>query len=300
MDHNKDIQINRRRILAMGIAGAGALGLGRGDAAAANKKHSAVLALTAPTTEGPYYFDAGLMRADITEGLQGVPLEIRLSVIDQGGAPLKDARVDVWHCNAAGVYSGYAGQGDDHSVDMEGKTFLRGSQMTDAQGIAAFRSIYPGWYEGRTTHIHLKLMNAGGSRTMLATQFFLPDALNEFLYTRLPDYQRSSVRETLNSNDGIALMAGSSVVGAVREDQGRYVATLSIVVDKAANAIADRPPAPGEGPPGIRGKLEGPEGLEGVGRHAGMPPPGMGGPQQHGFANEAARIAALIPGRARD
>ncbi|MES2070648.1 MAG: intradiol ring-cleavage dioxygenase [Pseudomonadota bacterium] len=292
MSQDKNIQINRRRVLALGLAGAGALGLAASEAAT-GKKTGAPLALTAQTTEGPYYFDPKLVRADIAEGLHGVPLEIRLSVLDQAGLPLQGARVDVWHCNAAGVYSGYAGQGERGGIDTRGKTFLRGSLITDTQGVAAFRSVYPGWYEGRTTHIHFKVLNVAGSRTMLTSQFFLPDALSEFLYTQLPDYRRGKLRQTLNSNDGIALSAGNSVAGAVREEQGRYVATLAVVVDRNANQAIDRPwpPAPpggmGEGPPpGMPGDIAG-------------RPPGMGGPQAHGFADEAARTAALVPGAAK-
>ncbi|GGC62544.1 intradiol ring-cleavage dioxygenase [Undibacterium terreum] len=301
MNDNKNIQASRRRVLVSGIAGAGVAVLSAAEARAVGKGAPAALPLTAQTTEGPYYFDARQVRADITEGLHGVPLEIRLTVLDQAGIPLKGMRVDVWHCNAEGVYSGYAGQGDGRSVSTKGATFLRGSLATDVQGIAAFRSIYPGWYEGRTTHIHFKVMSADGSRTMLTTQFFLPDALSEFLYTRLPDYQRSRVRETLNSNDGIALMAGSSVIGAVREGAGKYVASLSAVVDKAANPVIDRPPAPGEGPPpGMPHDFAG---------RPPSPPPGgpmgakgemkMRGPHPHGFATEEERIAALVPGNVK-
>lgn len=271
--------LNRRRLLGAGLgslAGAGAL-LST-DARAATARRPAPT-LTAQATEGPYYFDAKQPRADITEGLAGVPLTVQLSVFDETGAPLPRVRVDLWHCNAAGVYSGYAGQGEDRRVDTRGQTFLRGSLLTGVDGVAAFRSVYPGWYEGRTTHIHFKVLS--GTRTLLTSQFFLPDALSEYLYTQLPDYRRDRVRDTLNSQDGIALQAGRSVIGAVRQDPERYVATLNVVVERHANAAVERPPMPGDGPP------------------PGSPPglPGRGGPPPRPAAlNDAARLRALVPG----
>ncbi|MDT4861411.1 hypothetical protein FQZ97_960170 [compost metagenome] len=83
---------------------------------------------------------------------------------------------------------------------------------------------------------------------MLTTQFFLPDALSEFLYTQVSSYQRARLRDTLNSADGIALRAGDTVLGAVREEGRRYVALLTLVVDPAAGPVTERPPQPGIGP----------------------------------------------------
>lgn len=139
-----------------------------------------------------------------------------------------------------------------------------------------FDTIYPGWYPGRTTHIHLKVLN--GSRAVLTSQFFLPDALSEYLYTQLPDYRRASVRDTLNSTDGIAIEAGNTVVGTVREGEGRYVAALTLVADPAANPVVDRPPVPGDGPP------------------PGPPPGGRrGGPPRAQALLGQARADAMLP-----
>lgn len=272
--------ISRRNWLAAGIAGAGAAGLlTTGTNAAGN---TASLPLTAQATEGPYYFDAAKVRADITEGLPGVPLEVRFVVMDSGGAPLPGLRVDIWHCNAAGLYSGYAGQGEDRRTSTVGATFLRGSLAADAGGVAAFRSVYPGWYEGRTTHIHFKVIS--GTRAVLTSQFFLPDALSEFIYTSLPDYKRAQLRQTLNRNDGIALMAGNTVLGAVREEADRYVATLNLVVDPLGKGgAAGRPSAPP------------------MGERRG-PPPGAfpgGSPGSGKALDPAARLSALVPGKSR-
>ncbi|MGJ7583449.1 intradiol ring-cleavage dioxygenase, partial [Variovorax sp. RHLX14] len=113
-----------------------------------------------------------------------------------------------------------------------------------------------------------------------------PDALSEFLYTQMPLYQRARLRDTLNSVDGIALKAGATVLGAVREERQRYVATLALVVDPAANPVTDRPPRPGVG-------FGGPGG-------PGCPPPGGGGmrPMRPRALEGTARARALVPPRA--
>jgi protocatechuate 3,4-dioxygenase beta subunit len=269
MTQHRHAALRRRSLLAS--LGAAGLAAAAPDAQAATPK----LPLTAATTEGPYYFDALKVRSDITEGLEGVPLQVRFAVLDVHGQPLPGLRVDIWHCDAQGRYSGYAGQGDDRGLSMQGKTFLRGSQPTAHDGTAMFSTIYPGWYAGRTTHIHFKVIN--GTRAVLTSQFFLPDALSEFLYTQLPQYRRASLRDTLNSSDGIALQAGGTTIGAVREEGKQYVTTLTLVVDPAASPAIDRPPVPGERPP----------------RGAGMPDmPGLGRPQA---LQGSARTAALIP-----
>jgi protocatechuate 3,4-dioxygenase beta subunit len=268
------------------LAGLGAAGLAAAAQAAAPAAER--LPLTAQTTEGPYYFDPGKVRADITEGLEGVPLQVQFTVCDAEGKPQRGMRVDIWHCDARGHYSGYAGQGDDRQLSMKDRTFLRGSLFTSADGVAAFMTIYPGWYAGRTTHIHFKVLH--GARAVLTSQFFLPDALSEFLYTQLPDYQRARLRDTLNSTDGIALDAGQSVLGSVREDGAHYLATLTLVVDPAANPHVDRPPALGEGPQGQRESF-GPGGPPRRGGEPGRARPG-GPPSLEG----SARTKALVPG----
>lgn len=265
--------IGRRGLLAA-VAAAG-LSASAPAALAASRK----LPLTAQTTEGPYYLDVAKDRSDVTEGLEGVPLEVRFTVCDTAGKPLRKLRVDLWHCDAQGRYSGFGGQGDDRSLSFEGQAFLRGSQQTDRDGVVSFVTLYPGWYAGRTTHIHFKVWS--GTRAVLTSQFFLPDALSEFLYTQVSGYKRARLRDTLNSADGIALRAGDTVLGAVHEAHRRYVATLALVVDPGANPVVDRPPAFG-----------------------GMPPPGGPGPFRGGRLERpqvpegAARTKALVPPRA--
>jgi hypothetical protein len=118
-----------------------------------------------------------------------------------------------------------------------------------------------------------------GRRTLLTTQCFLPDALSEYLYTQLPAYRRKRLRETLNSTDGIALQAGDTVFGAVREAKGRYIATLMLVVDPAATAPRESfPPGP---PPGAS---------------TGAPPGPPPGQRAHAAIDGDARVAAIVPG----
>lgn len=283
--HQPSPQLPRRTWLISGLAGVGTAALATHAEAATAAVRYPPGPLTAQTTEGPYYIDPGLQRADITEGLPGIPLDVAFTVCDAAGLPLPGLRVDIWHCDAQGLYSGFAHQGAMGRLDLHGKTFLRGSQTTGARGELVFHSLYPGWYQGRTTHIHFKVINpVGGTRTNLTSQFFLPDALSEFLYTQQSDYQRQQLRDTLNANDGIALQAGDTVQGQVRESKGRYVVSLLVRVDPRANPSIDRPPAFEGGPPTGGGPGSGPP--------PGGPPPGFGGPS---FASDAERQQTLVP-----
>ncbi len=142
--------------------------------------------LTPEQTEGPYYFDVDSIRTDITEDREGVPLRLAVRVRDADCEPLPDAVVDIWHCDAEGVYSGFD--------SGEGETFLRGAQVTNADGIVQFKTIYPGWYQGRTVHIHAKVhLN---KQTVLTTQLYFDDAVTEAVYG-------SEGRDVFNDDDGI-------------------------------------------------------------------------------------------------
>ncbi len=173
-----DTALTRRRVLAwLGGLGLAALIPGcadDGDSAAPTTTAAATTTTTTAETtvdcmlspeltEGPYYIDLDLVRRDITEGRPGAPLELTVKVVDGDSCePIRDAAVDVWHCDAEGVYSGV--QGDD-------ETFLRGIQMTDAGGEAVIDTIFPGWYTGRAVHIHLKV-HVGGTETYTGQLFF--------------------------------------------------------------------------------------------------------------------------------
>ncbi|EPX86539.1 Protocatechuate 3,4-dioxygenase beta subunit [Rubellimicrobium thermophilum DSM 16684] len=233
-----------------------------------------VCLLAVEVTEGPYYIDPGLLRTDITEGLPGVPLELLIQVVDAACRPIAGARVDVWHCDAQGNYSGFAAQGSDATRDTTGQTFLRGTQMTDDRGIATFRTIYPGWYRGRTTHIHHKIFL--DEVNVLTGQIFFPDALSQYLYDHVPAYAREGVRDTVNAGDRIAAQAGEGAYAALREAGDRYVASLVVGIDPAARSADSGPGGPGG---------------------AGEPPPGGGMPPAGPAASQgAAEATALVPG----
>lgn len=210
--------------------------------------------LTPQAVEGPYYFDPKLERADITEGKPGVPLGLVLQVVNAAScAPLKGARVDVWHADALGVYSGYPGQTDARNVSTEGQHFLRGTQFADANGLATFTTIYPGWYHGRTPHIHCKVFL--DSTTVLTTQLYFPDALSAYIYAHVAPYNtRGRERDTVNATDMIVKMSGDSRASfcSIKEEADRYVASLIVGVDRDAKVVALGPmgPPPGGPPPG--------------------------------------------------
>ncbi|WP_132254631.1 intradiol ring-cleavage dioxygenase [Methylobacterium segetis] len=279
---------SRRSLFA--ALGAGAAGLlPRGARAATPAEGEAeICVLTPQSIEGPFYRDPRLVRTDITEGRPGIPLRMRLRIVEAGSCrPVPGARVDIWHCDAQGLYSGYPGQGDSRSLDTSGQTFLRGSQSTDAAGWVGFETIYPGWYAGRATHIHVKVFL--DARTMLTGQIYFPDALNEFLYTQVPAYQgRRAERFIVNANDGIANEEDPQrrAFCAVKEEAERYVASLTLGVDRSRDAGG------GERRESRGGRLERPEPGPGGG-----PPPEMRRPAR---LTTKDRLSALVPGLRRE
>jgi protocatechuate 3,4-dioxygenase beta subunit len=157
--------------------------------------------LTPELTEGPYYLDLDRVRRDITEGKEGLPFDLRVVVVDANScSPIEDAAVDVWHCDALGEYSG---------VEGNAGTFLRGIQMTDANGAAQFRTVFPGWYRGRAVHIHLKVHLAGGEA--FTGQLFFDGETLDAVYTRAPYTERGEA-DTANETDGIFAQSGGSTV----------------------------------------------------------------------------------------
>jgi protocatechuate 3,4-dioxygenase beta subunit len=188
--------------------------------------------LTPQADAGPYYFDAKMRREDITEGHPGAPLQLRFVVLQAGSCkPLAGARVDVWHARADGFYSGYRGQGDDHTTDTSGGTFMRGTQFAGPRGEVSFRTVYPGWYEGRTAHIHFKVFT--DEKSVLTGQMYFPDALSQYLYTNVSAYKRKAARSTFNYNDGLALMdLAHGGFCDIKEEADHYLATLILGIDQ--------------------------------------------------------------------
>ena len=179
-------------------------------------------------TEGPYFVDEKLNRADIrtdpSDGstTAGVPLKLAFRVARLGTAgctAFSGATVDVWHCNASGVYS------DVSANNTVGKKFLRGFQTTDANGSAAFTTIYPGWYQGRAVHIHFKIRTPDGKD--FTSQLFFDESLTDQVYTQAPYSSRSGTR-LKNTGDGIFQQGGNQLVLAVTPDGQGYAANFEI------------------------------------------------------------------------
>jgi protocatechuate 3,4-dioxygenase beta subunit len=206
--------------------------------------------LTPQSIEGPFYLDPRLVRTEIAEGRPGVPLRVDLRVVD--GATCKASertRVDIWHADAVGIYSGYEGQGDKQDLSTVGQKFLRGTQFTDSKGAVSFKTIYPGWYEGRATHIHFKVLLK--DRNVLTGQMYFPDAVNEFIYANVPAYaDRLKPRAVVNANDRFATFHDPKRLSfcAIKEERDCYAVSLVLGVDRLAIAKADRPPREGNAP----------------------------------------------------
>lgn len=169
-------------------------------------------------TEGPYFVDERLNRSDIrsdpTTGQvkSGTPLglTVRLSRVEKGQChPLPGAQVDIWHCDARGVYSDV----QDPGFSTIGQKFLRGYQISDARGEARFLTIYPGWYPGRTVHIHLKVRTASETkqRFELTTQMYFADALSDRVFAD-PPYAEKGSRAGRNQDDRIFRRGGEQLL----------------------------------------------------------------------------------------
>ena len=212
----------------MPVSTIGAMPLWATKAAAEAGLATGNVCLVAPeTTGGPYYIDPKLIRADITEGKAGVPLAMTLQVVSAECVPLSGARVDIWHCDADGNYSGFANQGSDAALDTEGQTFLRGTLFSDANGVVTFKTIFPGWYRGRATHIHYMIYLDEG--TILTSQIFFPQAAIDDLYRSVSPYnQRAGTPEITNADDGIAQDAGDGAIASLAVD-GTGVASALVV-----------------------------------------------------------------------
>ena len=194
---------------------------GAGPAAVASGAVSCVL--TPEQTEGPYYIPGEKLRRDITEGKAGVPLLLRLKVVDASTCrPINGAAVDIWHADALGVYSGF-GSG------ARSRTFMRGIQRTDRNGLARFRSAYPGWYQGRTVHIHVKVHVAGS--VVHTGQLYFPDRVTDKVFRRRP-YSRRQRRTTRNANDFVFAQGGRRSLLGLRKVGSAYVGSITMGVNR--------------------------------------------------------------------
>ena len=191
-----------------------------GLAAASGVAKSAFAQACLPTprsTEGPFYFDPKLDRSDITEGRPGAPLELALRVVQAGDcAPLEGTKIDVWHADALGAYS------------ARGETFMRGAQLTDDAGDARFRTVWPGWYRGRATHIHFKVWLDG--KNALTGQLYFPDEISDRIYREAAPYAARQGRRMLNADDGLFRRGGDATIAAIEEKPDRLIASLTLAL----------------------------------------------------------------------
>ena len=211
-------------------------------------------------TQGPYWFDVDSIRTDIREQRPGTTLQIAVRVQDlskcsAGGeaAPVASSVVEIWHCDAGGTYSGFesgsaggggappanggAGsssgetsdgaysKGDSEATPTDQATYLRGAQVTVADGTAQFTTIYPGWYRGRTVHIHLKVHI--DKKTVLTTQLFMDESLNDEVFAVSP-YSDHTGRDTTNDNDNIFDKSG---LLTVQKRGGGYLGVINLGVN---------------------------------------------------------------------
>jgi len=240
-------RVTRRNLLeALGLAGAAMVAA---CASSPNSASSTNNSTTTPTTTGtssttgscvvaaeetagPYPDRLGMisnqsfLRQDITEGKSGLPLTLALTIVNvrQNCAAVNNASVEIWQCDAAGNYSEYAQPG----YDGTGKTFLRGLQTTDANGQVTFTTIYPGWYAGRATHIHVEVFR--GNSIAKTTQIAFPEDVTRSVYAT-GMYASKGQSSTSNSGDMVfsdgtqremATLTGNTSSG--------YTATLTIGV----------------------------------------------------------------------
>lgn len=248
MDHD-DEQVGRlltrREVLAvLGLSGVAVLSTGAARAMPPHGRAGGARPFTGrppscvvrpEQTEGPFFVERALERVDIRSDpvsgriSEGVRLDLTFSVSHVGStgcAPLAGAQVDVWQCDARGLYSGVR----DRRESTEGERFLRGYQRTDAAGAASFTTLYPGWYSGRAVHIHFKIRtDPSAPRSQeFVSQLYFDDALTDRVHA-LPAYVGRGTRDRRNDADGIFQRGGEQLLLQVRERSGGgYVANFEI------------------------------------------------------------------------
>jgi protocatechuate 3,4-dioxygenase beta subunit len=243
IDHNDDVTIgrvlSRREVIGLlGLSGTAMLV----DPLASHAQQKIAEATTPcvvqpQQTEGPYFVDGMLNRADIrTEppagpAKAGVALRITFQVSQMGASgactPLAGAHVDLWQCDALGVYSGV----QDRSFNTTGQKFLRGYQMTDAKGAANFVTIYPGWYQGRAVHVHFKIRTnpTGAAGQEFTSQLYFDESLTDRVHA-LDPYSSKGQGRTRNENDGIYRNGGAQLLLALNRDGDGYSGAFNVAL----------------------------------------------------------------------
>jgi protocatechuate 3,4-dioxygenase beta subunit len=230
---------NRRDAIRVGAAGAAAIaGL------SAVRRARGDCPTTVSETEGPYWVDEMLNRADVrsdpsTGVLQaGLPLRLALNISETTAgvcSPLVGAYVDIWHCNATGAYSDEpAGMGNPNT---QGQKWLRGYQVTDAHGNVRFLTVYPGWYMGRTVHIHYRIRRFSGTTTTFnfTSQLYFDDAISNSIFARMAPYTSHPNRNPAsNSQDGLY---NSAMLLRLADNGTHAVASFNAIVDSTPGVV---------------------------------------------------------------
>lgn len=228
MDSNRTIS-RREAITLLGVAGA-AMAVGCGNSPTSPSapatttttggSTAAACAATPSETVGPFPSLTDLVRSDIREGKPGATLSLTITVVDAACAPVSNATVDIWQCDAAGNYSEY---GSERS-----QTYLRGIQTTNAEGQVTFMTVYPGWYQGRATHIHVEVLRNGSSAKV--TQIAFPESVNAAVYGT-GAYASRGANPTSNTRDGIFADSLDAELATISGDPaGGYRATFRIAI----------------------------------------------------------------------
>jgi protocatechuate 3,4-dioxygenase beta subunit len=231
-DRNETERLTRRgslvRLAGLAAAAGGAAAWRLDSAEAAGRGPLAVTSgavtcvLTPELTEGPYYVPGEKIRRDITEGKPGTSLLLNLRVLTASTCRVvRNASVEIWHCDASGVYSGAV-------ANNPGTNFLRGMQKTNQLGIAAFKTVYPGWYPGRAVHVHVKV-HVGGN-VVHTGQLFFPAAVTNAVYTKPPYSTHGTTPDTLNANDAIFRNGGNKGMLKLTKSGSGYAGAVSMGV----------------------------------------------------------------------
>jgi uncharacterized protein (TIGR03437 family) len=235
-------QINRRQtLLVLGGAGASLWIAGNSNDSVTRAQTTFDCMLSPEMTEGPYWVDEKLNRADIRADSSsgtvkpGALLTLSItvhSVINTACGLLPGAQVDIWHCDAGGLYS------DVSANNTVGQNFLRGYQITDDEGKVTFTTIYPGWYQGRAVHIHMRVRTFSGSQMTgeFVSQLFFDDSVSDQVFTQSP-YNTRGARTTRNSNDNI-YSGQTRTLLTLTETAAGYEAAINVGVDIEAAAVA--------------------------------------------------------------
>jgi len=213
-----DRTLSRRGLI--GVLGGGVASVAFGtrafDAFGADNADVATCVLTPEVTEGPYWIDNKLTRYDVREGRPGLPLVLQFAIVNAKTCkPIRKADVEIWHADASGEYSGFDGGssgpgGPGGGSGPQTKTrYLRGHQRSDALGKASFMTIFPGWYRGRTPHVHMKVHVGSADRVVHTGQVFFNEAIQASVY-RTGAYAGRGQPDTPHARDMIYAQAGGS------------------------------------------------------------------------------------------